>query len=239
MLSVVYDELPELYPFVCSCYSDQSFFRFGPFTLILEKESQRGDQLGSLLFCTTTRYRWSNVFMRSELATSGLDDGTLGSRADTLMTDFVMIITEAKKLGIMVSTFKCEFIADDDEVTRKFRSVVLMSGTSKFQLPDCLGLQSLEENGAWLIEVLIAKLQELYIVWRTEFLNLTRTMLFSAQKLFFVAEVCVGLQYAQYIVFQPLLAEYDEIIRLSLQWLQTIFNISFSVIIWNSATLPV
>jgi hypothetical protein len=33
MLSKVHNELPELYPFMYSCYSDESFLRFGQYTL--------------------------------------------------------------------------------------------------------------------------------------------------------------------------------------------------------------
>ena len=32
-LAVIREELPELYPFVDSCYSDQSYLRFGHYTL--------------------------------------------------------------------------------------------------------------------------------------------------------------------------------------------------------------
>lgn len=54
MLSKVHKELPELYPLIYSCYSDQSFLRFGQYTLTSDEGTQQGDPLGPLLYCNTT-----------------------------------------------------------------------------------------------------------------------------------------------------------------------------------------
>jgi hypothetical protein len=54
MLYMVQNELSELYPFIYSRYSDQSFLRFGQYTLTSEESTQQGDPLGPLLYCCTT-----------------------------------------------------------------------------------------------------------------------------------------------------------------------------------------
>ena len=52
-------------------------------------------------------------------------DGTMGDDADTLMTDFQMLIDEGRKLGLVVNVVECEIITDDDEDLRKFRMTAL------------------------------------------------------------------------------------------------------------------
>ena len=54
MLDVIRDELPELFPFIDSCYSGQSFLLFGRYTLPSDEGPQQGDPLGPLLFCAAT-----------------------------------------------------------------------------------------------------------------------------------------------------------------------------------------
>jgi hypothetical protein len=52
MLAVIHEEMPELFPFIYSCYSGQSFLRFGQYTLLSDEGTQQGDPLGPLLFCS-------------------------------------------------------------------------------------------------------------------------------------------------------------------------------------------
>jgi hypothetical protein len=51
MLLVIREELPELFPFISSCYSGISFPRFGNYSLMSDEGPQQGDPLGPLLFC--------------------------------------------------------------------------------------------------------------------------------------------------------------------------------------------
>ena len=67
MLSTVHRDLPELYDFVNSCYSNPSFLRFGPYTLLSDEGCQQGDPLGPLLFCATVMpliNRLQSIFQR-------------------------------------------------------------------------------------------------------------------------------------------------------------------------------
>ena len=121
MQAVIREELPELYPFIESCYSGQSYLRFGHYTLLSDEGSQQGDPLGPLLFCATVMSIVKRV--KSQCNIWYTDDGTLGGEIDTLLTDFEMLMAEGRKLGLVVNIAKCEVITDDEEVLQKIRSV--------------------------------------------------------------------------------------------------------------------
>jgi hypothetical protein len=121
MLFMVHKELPELYPFIYSCYSDQSFLQFGQYTLTSDEGQQQGDPLGPLLYCMTTMCLVQRV--QSQFNVWFMDDGTLGGNLDTLLADFDMIVNQSKSLGLTVSTSKCELITDNDELVQQFRLV--------------------------------------------------------------------------------------------------------------------
>ena len=53
MLSVIHDEMPELFPFIDSCCLVQSFLWFGQSTLLSDEGPQQGDPFDPLLFHVT------------------------------------------------------------------------------------------------------------------------------------------------------------------------------------------
>ena len=123
MLTVIHDELPELFPFIDSCYSSQSFLRCGQYILLSDEGPQQGDPLGPLLFCATVMSLVKRV--KSQCNIWYMDDGTMGGEVDTLVADFQMLMVEARKLGLVVNIAKCEVITDDKEVyvLQKIRSI--------------------------------------------------------------------------------------------------------------------
>ena len=54
MFQIVLEELPELYPFIPTCYSSASLLNFGDHELLSDEGFQQGDPLGPLLFCATS-----------------------------------------------------------------------------------------------------------------------------------------------------------------------------------------
>ena len=55
LLQSIQNELPDIiYSFVRSCYSSESYLRFGQFNIHSKEGVQKGDPLGPLLFCIAT-----------------------------------------------------------------------------------------------------------------------------------------------------------------------------------------
>jgi hypothetical protein len=148
MLFMVHKELPELYPLIYSCYSDQSFLQFGQYTLTSEEGQQQGDPLGPLLYCMITMCLVQRV--QSQFNVWFMDDGTLGGNLDTLLADFDLIVNQSKSLGLTVSTSKCELITDNDELVQQFRLVAPDIKHVKTSAAMLLGAPIGEVNRAWL-----------------------------------------------------------------------------------------
>ena len=55
MLRIIHEELPELYPFISTCYSSTTLLCFDDYLIKSEEGAQQGDPLGPLLFlCNIT-----------------------------------------------------------------------------------------------------------------------------------------------------------------------------------------
>jgi len=54
LLQIVIEEMPELHPFVSTCYSSSSHLFFGDDIIRSEEGAQQGDPLGPLLFCAAS-----------------------------------------------------------------------------------------------------------------------------------------------------------------------------------------
>lgn len=231
MLKVVHTELPVLYPFVHSCYSGQSFLRFGQFTLLSDEGSQQGDPLGPLLFCSTVMSLVNRV--RSEFNCWYMDDGTLGGDVDTLLKDFNTIVEDGRNLGLVVNTSKCEIITDDEEVVGMFKLVAPDIKHVKASAAMLLGapigdVQSVDE-------VLTVKLFELRrLSDRLSHLN-AHDALFLLKNCFTIPKLTYTLRCAPCYTRQ-LLSEYDDVMRTALQ---SVLNISMTDDVWNQVTLPV
>ena len=231
MLAVIREELPELFPFIDSCYAGQSFLRFGQFTLLSDEGPQQGDPLGPLLFCSTTLALVKRV--KSQCNIWYMDDGTLGDEVDTLLADFRMLLEEGKKFGLVVNVAKCEVITDDDEVLQKFRDIApdirhVKTASALLLGAPIGGRQSVED-------VLSAKLLELRrLSTRVSLLN-AHDALFLLKNCFSIPKLMYTLRSAPCYTHQ-LLEEYDDVIRSTLQH---IMNVSLSDDVWDQATLPV
>ena len=103
--------IPELFPYVHSCYSSPSFLRFHDCTLLSAEGVQQGDPLGPLLFCLTILPLTQQL--KSEFCVFYLDDGTLGGNESDVLHDFQVIDREAATLGLHLNHRKSEGICED------------------------------------------------------------------------------------------------------------------------------
>ena len=55
ILHTLRQELPELYPFISTCYSSSPHLCFGEFLISSDEGAQQGDPLGPLLFCAAAQ----------------------------------------------------------------------------------------------------------------------------------------------------------------------------------------
>ena len=232
MLAVIRDELPELFLFVDSCYSSESFLRFGNFTLLSAEGPQQGDPLGPLLFCTAAQKRLV-MRIKAMLNSWYMDDGSMGDHVDVLLDDWRTVVEEGRKIGLVVNVSKCELITDDLEVVSKFQSVAPdikhVSTASAMLLGAPIGgEQSIDD-------ILSTKLQELQRLSNRLTLLEPHDALFLLKNCFSIPKLTYTLRSAP-CYSRSLLSEYDMLIRSSLQ---TILNVSLSDESWEQATLPV
>ena len=232
MLAVFREELPDLFPFIDSCYSGESFLRFGHFTLLSAEGPQQGDPLGPLSFCITVMHLVKLI--KSVFNSWYMDDGTLGGNVDTLLMDWRMLLEESKKIGLVINVSKCELITDDVDVVAKFKAIapdIKHVGTAGAML---LGAPIGSEQSVE--EVLKAKLQQLHrLSDRLKLLNI-QDALFLLRNCFAIPKLTYNLRSAPCFRHQNLLSEYDAMIRSTLE---SILNITLSDEAWDQATLPV
>jgi hypothetical protein len=231
MLLVIREELPELFPFISSCYSGQSFLRFGKYTLMSDEGPQQGDPLGPLLFCLTVMAFVKQV--KSQCNIWYMDDGAIGDNVDALLSDFRMLMDESRKLGLIINVAKCEIITDNDDVLQKFRDVAPDIKHVKTAAAMLLGAPIGNEQSV--DDVLKAKLEELRRLSSRLSLLHAHDALFLLKNCFSIPKLMFSLRSAPCYSHQ-LLAEYDEVIRSTLQH---IMNVELSDDAWSQATLPV
>ena len=231
MLSVIQNELPELYPSISSCYSGSSFLRFGRYTLLSDEGPQQGDPLGPLLFCVTVMQLVKRI--KSQFNIWYMDDGTIGGEVETLVADFKMLLEEGSKLGLAINASKCEIITDDADVVQKVKAIAPairhISTASAMLLGAPIGSDQCVD------EVLEAKLQELRrLADRVSLLN-AHDALFLLKNCFSIPKLSYTLRTSPCYTHQ-LLAEYDAIIQSTLE---SIMNVTLSGDAWEQSTLPV
>jgi hypothetical protein len=231
ILQTMRDDLPELFPFISTCYSEGSHLSFGDFIIESEEGAQQGDPLGPLSFCASS-LKMAKL-LKSELNIWFMDDGTLGGDVDVLVHDYETVRRVGKKLGLMLNEQKCELITDDPDVITRFRSVaptILHISTCDATL---LGAPIGSEAG---VETMLSRKI-------SEFRRLAdRLKKLNAHDAFFLLKNCFSLPKLQYILRcspcynSPILTQYDDTIR---DTLQSILNIELSETAWVQATLPV
>lgn len=231
MLNVIHNELPELYPFIDSCYSDPSFLRFGQYTIISDEGPQQGDPLGPLLFCTTAMSLVKRI--KSQCNVWYMDDGTMGGDVDTLLTDFLMLIEKGREIGLVVNVAKCEIITNDDEVVQKFKAIA--PDISHVRPASAMLLGAPIGGEQCVDEILAGKLFELRRLS-------DRLSMLDAHDALFLLKNCFSIPKLTYTLrsapcySRKLLTEYDDVIRSTLQ---NIINVTLSDDVWEQATLPV
>ena len=103
--------IPEIFPFVYSCYSAPSTLSFADSSLSSAEGVQQGDPLGPLLFCLVIHPLI--LQLKAEFRVFYLDDGTLGGAEADVLYDFQLIDREARTLGLQLNQRKSELICDD------------------------------------------------------------------------------------------------------------------------------
>lgn len=126
LLEIVHTTIPQLYPFLDQCYRDHSHLVWNTHNLHSQRGVQQGDPLGPPLFCLVIHPLITQL--QSEFNTWYLDDGTLGGDPDTVLKDFLHIITESHKLGVELNPDKCEIAilgpqTDNTLIVDHFRNI--------------------------------------------------------------------------------------------------------------------
>ena len=231
ILRTLREELPELYPFISTCYSSSSHLCFDEFLITSDEGAQQGDPLGPLLFCAAAQ-KLARL-MKSTLNIWYMDDGSLGDEVDVLIEDFEVVRRIGSAIGLLLNEHKCELVTDDMEVVEKFRAIAPSINHVSTSHADMLGapIGSLEE-----IDIVLTKKI-------SDFQRLAcRLKQLCAHDAFYLLKNCFSLPKLQYILrcapcySSQVLLNYDNVIR---DTLQSILNVSLTESIWQQATLPV
>jgi hypothetical protein len=231
ILHTFQSDLPELYPFISTCYSSPSHLCFGEFLISSAEGVQQGDPLGPLLFCAAAQ-KLARL-MKSQLNLWYMDDGSLGGEVDVLIEDFETVRRIGRAIGLLVNDQKCELVTDDIEVVDKFRAIapsIIHVSTSK------AGLLGAPIGSSDEIDVVLSKKI-------TDFKRLAcRLKQLCSHDAFYLLKNCFSLPKLQYILRcapcynSSVLFNYDNLIR---DTVQSILNVTFTETIWQQATLPV
>ena len=222
---------PELLPFIDVCYGQPSFLAYGNYIIKSEQGVQQGDPLGPMFYCMSTQKLIERL--KVEYGQWYLDDGSLGGRVEELMVAFQTLKTEAAKIGLHVNEKKCELIANDDSVIRRFQTVapdiiIVDPATAVLLGAPVGGQQSIDlvlENKLGELKRLSDRLKQL-----------------CAHDGFFLLRNCFSLPKLQYTMRcspcfdSPVIARYDECIR---DTLEVVLNVQLSEYAWLQASLPV
>ena len=113
VLKAVKEVVPELFPFLFSCYSAPSTLFLGDTTLLSAEGIQQGDPLGPLLFCLVIHPLVQQL--QSELRIFFLDDGTIGGPEAKVLQDFQLVEQEAALMGLHLNHHKTELICRETD----------------------------------------------------------------------------------------------------------------------------
>ena len=122
VFKAIHEMLPELYPFIHTCYSNASLLNFGEFLLLSDEGTQQGDPLGPLMFCASTLKLIKRI--ESEFNLWFLDDGSLGGDVNILLKDLELIRRIGEEIGLSLNEAKCEIVTNDQQVVNQLRDVM-------------------------------------------------------------------------------------------------------------------
>jgi len=188
ILQTFYDDLPELFPFISSCYSAESHLSFGDFIIESEEGTQQGDPLGPLVLSASSLKLVK--LLKSELNIWFMDNGTIGRDVEVLIEDYETVMRVGKELGLVLNEQKCELVTDDSVVVDKFRSV--SPTILHINLYNATLLGALIGGKAGMKTILSKKIDELRRL--TE-----RLKKLSAHDAFFLLKNCFNLPKLQYV----------------------------------------
>ncbi|XP_055339157.1 uncharacterized protein LOC129588800 [Paramacrobiotus metropolitanus] len=117
VLRITAEVIPEYYGFVKMCYGSYSSLFLGETIIASQSGVQQGDPLGPVLFCLVLQFVIDKL--NAYLNAWYMDDGTLGGTPSEVIRNFLLLIVEAKKVGLEVNIAKCElFLCGGTEAQR-------------------------------------------------------------------------------------------------------------------------
>jgi hypothetical protein len=229
MLLSIRNNLPELYSFCHSSYSQASFLYFGPHIILSQEGPQQGDPLGPLLFCTTIHPFLTS--MKSHLTLGYLDDLSLAGPQSDVAADVHHLIQSGSKMGLHLNPSKCEVISHpdlhiDDPVLQSF-TPVCVDNASLLGAPLFCG-SILDETWADRCEDLRRATERLSLLNAQDALLMLRVS-FSAPRVQHLMRCSPS-------VDNPALDTFDGLLKTALS---RISNTDISDIQWLQASLPI
>ena len=243
MLNLVKSTVPEIYPYVYQCYSKTSNLFFGMSSengCVIDSEEgvQHGDPRGPFLFSLTINPLIKSL--QSELNIWYLDDGTVASDIETVLSDYQRILDAATNLGLTVNPNKCELCIINPQ------SVDTSIALNRFcELTDDIRLIQKEDLTLLGAAVLPEAIENMLIAKREKLILMSQRLLeIDKHDALFLLKNCYSIPKLTYVLrtvpcfTRPdILQTYDLIIK---EALENILNTSLKQdSCWIQSTLPV
>ena len=123
VLEAALEHIPELYPFVNSCYSGTSNLLFDNSILLSQEGVQQGDPLGPLLLSLVILPLVKKL--GAGLRILYLDDGLIGGTTSAIMEDIRLIQRKAVVFGLHLNLNKSKLICQDHQESGLLQSTEL------------------------------------------------------------------------------------------------------------------
>ena len=244
ILKLVKTHTPEIFQYVYQCYSTSSSLFFASYSedgCVLESKEgvQQGDPLGPFLFSLAVMEKIKSL--ESELNLWYLDDGSLASDVETVISDYKKILDAKDSLGLPVNPIKCELYPinpETDEFSKNAleRFCELTDGVRLIQDHELtlLGAPILPESFEG---VLYPKLESLKLmVSRLEEID-KHDALFLLRHCFAIPKMVYFFRTSPCFLNSEILKMYDEVIKSALTNILNLQLIDDRT--WEQCTLPV
>ena len=228
-LTIAADKVPELYPFINSCYEQTTLLSYDEHTLFSAEGAQQGDPLSGLLFSLVLRSLTDDL--RSSFNAWYLDDGSLGDEWDVVVDDLRSLIPRCEKVGLHLNPEKCEIINDalTPEVLNSFQQLLPGIKVTQLNQLKLLGAPIGEQATQ---ETLLTKKAELQRMCTILNFMGSHEALYLLRHALFIPKLLYILRTSHSYRLNDILVEYDKSIQAALS---TVLNINFDDMAWLQA----
>ncbi|XP_063629995.1 uncharacterized protein LOC134801393 [Cydia splendana] len=236
LLSEIRNNTPELYNYLLHCYADPSKLMYRSHEISSEVGCQQGDPLGPAILGLAINPIIQNL--SSDFNVWYLDDGTLGGKLETVLSDLSVLKSKFESIGLDLNCNKCELYIHDaslnhSDVTEKFNALTPNVTTVTRDSLSLLGTPIFDNYFSTFISNSVSKFQN----YADRLLEISPHSALTILKFcLFVPKLMYVLRCSPFWKHQNLLLPIDIMVQTTLE---RILNLKLSDQSWLQASLPV